>query len=192
MRERIVEAIEDSKRALDTLLLEENQRFIEEVATHLSQNFQKGGKVIIAGNGGSLCDASHFAEELTGFFSKNRRAPLPVIVLSEPGFLTCTANDLDYDQVFSRGVEAFHQGPYDSFIGLSTSGNSRNIIRAVECAKELEMTAITLLGEGGKLQGMGDYELMVPGFQTSDRVQEAHMMALHLIVECIEKTLFPL
>src|SRR5258708_11426170 len=123
-RSRIESAIE----AVTQLREERHILFIEAVAEALAQTFAQGGKVILAGNGGSLCDAAHFAEELTGFFCKKRKA-LPAIVLSEPGHLTCTANDIGYEWVFSRGVEA-HGKPGDLFIGLSTSGRSVSIIRA--------------------------------------------------------------
>ena len=175
--------------AISQLLEERHVTFMDEVAKLIADTFTAGGKVIIAGNGGSLCDASHFAEELTGFFDKKRRA-LPCIVLSEPGHLTCTANDIGYEWVFHRGIEA-HGKSGDVFIGLSTSGNSISIIRAFEKAKEMGLHTVSFLGKGGgKTKGLADFEMLIDGFSTSDRVQEAHMCAMHIIIEIIERHLF--
>lgn len=163
--------------------------FIKNAAELLAHTFENGNKVLIAGNGGSLCDAAHFAEELTGFFRTQRRA-LPAIVLSEPGHLTCTANDFGFEWVFSRAIEALGK-PGDLFIGLTTSGNSPNIIRAVEAANSLNLKTMLFLGkDGGKLKGQGDLEWIVDGFRTSDRIQEAHMAAIHVIIEAAEYLLF--
>jgi D-sedoheptulose 7-phosphate isomerase len=149
----------------------------------------KGGKVLIAGNGGSNCDALHFAEEFTGRFRGNRRA-LPAIAISDSSHITCVGNDYGFDYVFSRGVEAYGKEG-DLFIGISTSGNSPNIIKAVEAAKEMGMKTVALLGkDGGKLKGMCDYEFIIPGV-TSDRIQEIHMMILHIIIEGVERIMFP-
>lgn len=164
--------------------------FIEQAAEMIAECFKAGNKVIVAGNGGSLCDASHFAEELTGFF-RNFRPALPVIALSEPGHITCTANDLGFEWVFARGVQAFGKEG-DIFIGLTTSGNSPNIVKAVEVAKEQGLKTIVFLGKtGGKLKGAANLELIIEGFPYSDRVQEAHMTAIHIIIEAVELILFP-
>jgi D-sedoheptulose 7-phosphate isomerase len=145
--------------------------------------------LLIAGNGGSLCDAMHFAEELTGQFRK-KRAALPAIALSEPGHLTCTANDMGYDEVFARGVEAFGK-PGDLFVGLTTSGNSPNIVRAFEEAKKRGLKTVSFLGKsGGALKGVADFEMLIKNFNTSDRIQEVHMAAIHIIIEAMEYELF--
>ena len=145
--------------------------------------------MLIAGNGGSLCDASHFAEELTGIFRKKRRA-LPAIALSDPGHLTCVGNDLGFEHVFARSIEAYGKKE-DLFIGLTTSGNSPNMILAFERAKELGLTTLAFLGKGGgELKGYADLELIIEGFETSDRIQEAHMTAIHIMIELIEELLF--
>lgn len=163
--------------------------FMEQVSSEIAATFLAGNKVILAGNGGSLCDASHFAEELTGFFRKNRAA-LPVIVLNDAGHLTCVGNDMGFDFVFSRGIEAFGRSG-DLFIGLTTSGNSPNIINAFEAAKGLKLKTVAFLGKGGgKLRGFADFEWIVEGFSFSDRVQEAHMAAMHIIIELVEHLLF--
>ena len=121
--------------------------FMAKASECLAKAFSSGNKALVAGNGGSLCDAAHFAEELTGNFRKPRRA-LPAIVLSEPGHVTCVGNDFGFDDVFRRGVEAFGQ-PGDVFIALSTSGRSPNIINAVREAKARSLRTICLLGKGG-------------------------------------------
>lgn len=189
MKNDILRAVNDGVRAIEFLKEPEALQFIESTATAIAEAFERGNKVIVAGNGGSLCDAAHFAEELTGFFRHKRRA-LPAIALSEPGHLTCVGNDIGYDYVFSRGVEAYGQEG-DIFVGLTTSGNSPNILKAVEVAQTLGMGTIVFLGKsGGKLKGVGDHELLVPGFTTSDRIQEAHMTAIHIIIEMVEAILF--
>jgi len=182
------QSVQDARDAIGFLSSEEALSFMEEVAILLASTFQSSNKVLIAGNGGSLCDAAHFAEELTGCFRKRRKA-LPAIVLSEPGHLTCVSNDFGFDQVFARGVEAFGVKG-DVFIALTTSGNSKNILFAVEEAKKRGLSVVAFLGKGGgALLGKADYELIVPTFSTSDRIQEVHMTALHIIIEAIEALL---
>ena len=145
--------------------------------------------MLVAGNGGSLCDAMHFAEELTGFY-RNKRPALAAIALGDPGHMSCVANDLGYDHVFARSIEALGK-PGDVFVALTTSGNSPNLIEAVKAAKSRGMGTIGFLGKtGGKLKGVTDLELIVEGFTYSDRIQEAHMTAIHILIEVIEKKLF--
>lgn len=189
MKEKILSAIEDGVHALEQLSKPAALSFIEEGAKEIALCFENGGKVLIAGNGGSLCDASHFAEELTGFFRKKRRA-LPAIALSEPGHLTCVANDAGFEHVFSRAIEAYGKEG-DLFIGLTTSGNSVNIVRAFRRATQLGLTTLAFLGkDGGALKGEADLELIIEGFSTSDRIQEAHMTAIHIMIELVEERLF--
>lgn len=168
---------------------EEKEEITEKVAKDLAEVFTNGNKVLICGNGGSNCDALHFAEEFTGRFRKERRA-LPAIAISDSSHITCVGNDYGFDYIFSKGVEAYGKEG-DMFIGISTSGNSGNVIKAVEKAKELGMKTVALLGkDGGKLKGMCDYEFIIPG-ETSDRIQEIHMMILHIIIEGVERIMFP-
>lgn len=168
---------------------EEKEKMTEKVARELSKAFSNGNKVLICGNGGSNSDALHFAEEFTGKFRKERRA-LPAIAISESSHITCVGNDYGFDYIFSKGVEAFGKEG-DLFIGLSTSGNSPNVIKAVEMAKSLGMKTVGLLGkDGGKLKGLCDFEFVIPG-ETSDRIQEIHMMILHIIIEGVERIMFP-
>lgn len=168
---------------------EEKERTTEKIAEELAEAFTNGNKVLICGNGGSNCDALHFAEEFTGRFRKERRA-LPAIAISDSSHITCVGNDYGFDYIFSKGVEAYGKEG-DMFIGISTSGNSGNVIKAVEKAKELGMKTVALLGkDGGKLKGMCDYEFIIPG-KTSDRIQEIHMMILHIVIEGVERIMFP-
>ena len=168
---------------------EEEKRETEKVAKELADVFTKGNKVLICGNGGSNCDALHFAEEFTGRFRGDRKA-LPAIAISDSSHITCVGNDYGFDYIFSRGVEAYGKEG-DMFFGISTSGNSPNVIKAVEAAKKLGMKTCVLLGkDGGKLKGICDYEFIIPG-KTSDRIQEIHMMILHIIIEGVERIMFP-
>lgn len=189
MRQKILLSLEQGIQAIEQLKELAALDFIEQCAQILKECFESDGKVIIAGNGGSLCDAAHFAEELTGVFRKVRPA-LPAIVLNEPGHLSCVGNDLGYQQVFSRGIEAYGRAG-DVFIGLTTSGRSINIINAFEKAKEKKMKTIAFLGkDGGNLKGVADLELIIKDFTTSDRIQEAHMTCMHVIIEIMEELLF--
>ena len=168
---------------------EENIEKTEKIAQELAQAYKNGKKSLIAGNGGSNCDAMHFAEEFTGRFRNDRKA-LPSISISDSSHITCVGNDYGFDFIFAKGVEAFGQEG-DFFFGISTSGNSKNIIEAVKSAKERNLKTVALLGkDGGKLKGVCDYEFIIPG-EASDRIQEVHMMILHIIIEGVERILFP-
>ncbi len=189
MRTKILKALKEGREAVDQLATPQNVAFIEKVAELLADGFRQGQKLLIAGNGGSLCDAAHFAEEMTGFFREARPA-LPAIALTDSGHMSCVANDLGFEQVFSRALEAYGR-PGDIFVGLTTSGNSPNIVLAFKRAKELGLKTVAFLGHGGgKLKGVADVELIIEGFSTSDRVQEAHMLAIHTVIECVEELLF--
>lgn len=154
------------------------------LAQRASDALKAGRKILTCGNGGSMADAMHFAEELTGRFRLDRPA-LAAIACSDPTHLTCTANDYGFEHVFSRWVEALGQ-PGDLLIVLSTSGNSPNIAKAVAAAKSRGLHTAALLGRGGgTLKGAASIEIIVPG-ETSDRIQELHMLILHALVEAIE------
>jgi len=189
MKKEILLAVEDGLRAIGLLKQEASLHFIESAARRIADCLQEGRKILIAGNGGSLCDAMHFAEELTGQFREKRRA-LPAIALSCPGHLTCVGNDMGYESVFARGVEALGQSG-DLFVALTTSGNSANLLEAAKMAKSRGLRTIAFLGKtGGKMKGLCDLEWIVSGFSFSDRIQEAHMTAIHIIIEMVEKQLF--
>lgn len=186
---QILRSVRQSIQAMEQLLQPQNLHFIEQAAYMIAHSFSQGNKLIIAGNGGSLCDATHFVEELTGFFRQKRPA-LPAIALSDGGHLTCVGNDLGFEWVFARGIEAYGK-PDDIFIGLSTSGKSPNIVKAFEVAQKQQLKTIAFLGKtGGVLKGIADLEIIIDGFETSDRIQEVHMAAMHIIIERIEDKLF--
>ncbi|OGN62707.1 MAG: phosphoheptose isomerase [Chlamydiae bacterium RIFCSPHIGHO2_12_FULL_49_11] len=186
MKKAILESLEKAVLAVRFAGREESLVFIEKVVLLLAHTFETGKKVIIAGNGGSLCDAMHFAEELTGFFRGKRKA-FPAIALSDPSHMSCVANDVSFDHVFARSIEALGvEG--DVFIALSTSGNSKNLIRAAQIAKAKRLHVVGFLGKtGGELKDVCDLAWVVHGFSFSDRIQEAHMVVLHIIVEMIEE-----
>jgi D-sedoheptulose 7-phosphate isomerase len=177
------------KLLTETITDEKTLSKTADCAQLIADTFSVGNKVLSAGNGGSICDAMHFAEEFTGRFRANRRA-LPAIALADSSHMSCVANDFGFDEIFSRGIEAFGK-ENDLFLGLSTSGNSKNIIKAVEAAKRQGLKTILLLGkDGGKLKGVADIEFIIPG-KTSDRIQEIHMTILHIMIEGTERILFP-
>lgn len=189
IEEQISHSVEEAIRVIESLKKPQTLEFIKRAADLICDCFAQGGKLLIAGNGGSLCDAMHFAEELTGFF-RGKRAALPAIALSCPGHLTCTANDQGFEGVFSRGIEAYGN-PKDIFIALTTSGNSPNLVEGLKMARKKNLKVISFLGKtGGRLKGLSDLEWCVDGFEYSDRIQEAHMTAIHIIIEMVEQKLF--
>lgn len=189
MKKDINLAVDDAIRAISFLKQDKSISFIENSAKMIANAFKNGKKIIIAGNGGSLCDAIHFAEEFTGYFRKKRKA-LPAIALADPGLLSCVSNDEGFEFVFSRALEAYLNED-DIFISLTTSGNSKNLFNAIKVAKEKNAKTITFLGKtGGFTKNLSDLEILVEGFSTSDRIQEAHMAMIHIIIEMVEKIMF--
>ena len=159
---------------------------IAAAAELIAASLQAGGKVLTCGNGGSLCDAQHFAEELSGRYRQNRRA-LAAIALTEASHMTCVANDFGFEFVFSRFVEALGR-PGDVLLAISTSGNSPNILRAAEAARELGMTVVSLTGkDGGQLAALSNVEIRAPHAGYADRIQEIHIKAIHIMILLIEK-----
>ena len=188
MREPIKKSVKEAVQAIQTLESEKGLEFLEKLSWMIIDTYRQGGKLLIAGNGGSLCDAMHFAEEMTGFFRAKRKA-LPAIALADPGHMSCVANDLSYEDVFARGVEA-HGKKGDIFIALTTSGNSENLVRAVKAGQKNGLKTVAFLGKtGGKMKGLCDLEWIVSGFKYSDRIQEAHMAAIHIVIEMVEAEL---
>lgn len=159
------------------------------VVDTICQSFQKGNRVMFCGNGGSAADAQHLAAELSGRFYKDRKA-LPAEALHcNTSYLTAIANDYDYDSVYSRLVDGV-MNTGDVLIGISTSGNSKNIIKAFEVANQKNITTISLTGkDGGKLNNLSDYILKVPSTDTP-RIQESHILLGHIICELVESKLF--
>ncbi|NUY56570.1 phosphoheptose isomerase [Salinivibrio sp. MA351] len=163
-----------------------NIQQIEKAATLLADSFKASGKVLSCGNGGSHCDAMHFAEELTGRYRENRPG-YPAIAISDPSHISCVSNDFGYEYVFSRYVEAVGMKG-DVLFGLSTSGNSGNILNAMEAAQKKGMKTIMLTGkDGGKMAGLADIEIRVPHFGYADRIQEVHIKIIHILIQLVEK-----
>jgi len=149
---------------------------------------KSGGKILSCGNGGSMCDAMHFAEELTGRYRENRAA-IPAIAIADVSHMSCVSNDYGYDQVFSRYVEALGR-PQDVLLGISTSGNSKNVLLAAEAARKRDMKVVTLTGkDGGSLAALSDVEIRVPHFGFADRIQEIHIKVIHILILLIEQQL---
>ena len=190
----ILHSIRDALRTAQSLLDRfirnpENIATIAEIADMMRDTFEQERKIFTCGNGGSLCDAVHFAEECTGKF-RDQRKPLPAIALSDAGHITCTANDFGFAEVFARPLLALGQ-PGDLLLVLSTSGNSENVVRAAVAAKSRGMQVVGLLGrDGGTLKQHCDISLIAPG-DTADRIQEIHIKVLHILIEQVERLMFP-
>ena len=179
---------EEAKRVLTDFSTQENFAKIAKAIELMSTALQNGHKIISCGNGGSMCDAMHFAEELSGRFRADRKA-LAAISISDPSHLSCVANDYGYDFVFSRFVEGLGTVG-DVLLGISTSGNSKNVIKAVEAAKEKGMLTIVLTGkDGGQLATLADLEIRAPQSQFADRAQEIHIKVIHSLILGIEQNL---
>ncbi|GAB3301115.1 D-sedoheptulose 7-phosphate isomerase [Hymenobacter tenuis] len=159
---------------------------IAQAARLMADSLNQGGKILTCGNGGSLCDAQHFAEELTGRYRENRRA-LAALALTEAAHMSCVANDFGYDHVFARFVEGLGR-PGDVLLAISTSGNSPNILLAAEAAKTAGMKVVSLTGkDGGKLASLSDVEIRAPHSGYADRIQEIHIKAIHIMIMLIEQ-----
>jgi len=179
---------EEAKRVLTDFSTQENFAKIAKAIELMSTALQNGHKIISCGNGGSMCDAMHFAEELSGRFRADRKA-LAAISISDPSHLSCVANDYGYDFVFSRFIEGLGAAG-DVLLGISTSGNSKNVIKAVEAAKEKGMLTIVLTGkDGGQLATLADLEIRAPHSQFADRAQEIHIKVIHSLILGIEQNL---
>ena len=178
----IRQELKQAAEVLDKFLQDEDTLSkIEEAASIISNSIQNGGKVISCGNGGSHCDAMHFAEEMTGRF-RDDRDPLPAVAISDPGHITCVGNDYGFDQIFSRYIQALGKDG-DVLLAITTSGNSQNIIEAVNEARNKGLKIITLTGnDGGKLAGLADAEIRVPHQGYADRIQEVHIKIIHILI----------
>lgn len=189
-KEFIEEQLRESALVLERFL--NDARLIESVdkaGRLMSDSILKGGKIISCGNGGSMSDAAHFAEELSGKYRENRKA-LPGLAISDSGHISCTANDYGYEYVFSRFVEA-HGKSGDILLAISTSGNSPNVLNACRTAHDNGMKVAALTGNnGGKLAELSDVEIRVPHSGYADRIQEMHIKIIHCLIGLIEhKTL---
>lgn len=181
--------LEEAKNLLEKVLQDASLiSKIEEAANILVEAIQSDKKIISCGNGGSHCDAMHFAEELSGRYREDRPA-YPALAISDPSHLTCVGNDYGFDFVFSRYIEGLGKKG-DVLLGISTSGNSTNIIEAVKAAHAKGMKVILLTGkDGGKLAGFSTCEIRVPHFGYADRIQEIHIKIIHILIQLIENRL---
>lgn len=162
---------------------------IEKAGELMVNSLQAGGKIISCGNGGSMCDAMHFAEELSGRY-RNDRPAISALSISDPSHITCVGNDYGFDYIFSRYLEANGRAG-DVLLAISTSGNSSNVIRAAEVAREKGITIVALTGkDGGKLKDLADVEIRAPYSEFADRAQEIHIKVIHALIDFIENNLF--
>lgn len=165
---------------------------VEQAANTIISSLKSGNKIITAGNGGSMCDAMHFTEELMGKWRKERN-PIPAICINDPSYFTCVSNDFSFDDIFSRAIEGLGKKG-DIFLGITTSGNSKNIIRACQVAFEKGMETIIMTSDtNGEIQShhanMVDHFILVPAFPYADRIQELHIKIIHSLIDMIERNL---
>jgi len=188
--DHIQDSLREAQDALNTFVSDKDLLLrIDQFVDLLTNAFNSGNKIYSAGNGGSHCDAMHFAEEWTGRYRKDRR-PLPALAFADPSHMSCVSNDYGFEHIFERMVEAFGEKG-DIFLGITTSGNSPNILLAAEAAKKKGMKVVGLLGkDGGKMKSLCDIPIIVPG-KTTDRIQELHIKIIHIVIECTERNLFP-
>jgi D-sedoheptulose 7-phosphate isomerase len=182
----IKQHFEEARTILNTFIGDDNNFLaIEKAGNQIVESIRNGGKVLSCGNGGSLCDAMHFAEELTGRYRGDRPA-LPAIAISDPSHIACVGNDYGYDFIFSRYLEALgNKG--DVLLAISTSGNSANVVKAIETAKAKGMIVIGLTGkDGGAMANLCDIEIRAPHSPFADRAQEIHIKVIHSLIDYIE------
>lgn len=182
----IEEQLKEAQAVLDEFISSSDAvSKIESAANIMSNSLSNGGKIISCGNGGSMCDAMHFAEELSGRF-RDDRAPIAALSISDPSHISCVSNDYGYDQVFSRFVHALGNNG-DVLLAISTSGNSQNVIKAIHKAKEKGMKVIGLTGkDGGEMANLCDVEIRSPKSFYADRAQEIHIKVIHCLIGLIE------
>jgi D-sedoheptulose 7-phosphate isomerase len=186
MQHLIKNSLEEARQVFNRFIADKkNLLQIEKAGIIMSEAIAAGHKIISCGNGGSMCDAMHFAEELSGRFREDRRA-MAALSISDPSHITCAANDYGFESIFSRYIEAIGQ-PGDVLLAISTSGRSGNVIRAAEIAREKGMKVVALTGKtGGELAGISDVEIRVDHKGYSDRIQEIHIKIIHILIEIIE------
>ena len=189
MVEQIKKHFTEAQQALAEFISKpESFKSIEAAGLFLVRAIKSGNQIISCGNGGSMCDAMHFAEELSGKY-RNDRPAYPAISISDPGHLSCVANDYGYEFVFSRMVEAIGKNG-DVLFAISTSGNSENILKAIAAAKTKDMFVIGLTGkDGGKMASLCDVEVRAPQSDFADRAQEIHIKVIHSLIDFVERNL---
>ena len=187
-KETIRKHFDEAAEVLESFNNDENHTKIANAIILMSEALSNGNKIISCGNGGSMCDAMHFAEELSGKF-RNDRKGLAALSISDPSHITCVANDYGFDEIFSRYVEAVgNEG--DILLGISTSGNSGNVINAVKVARKQGIKTIVLTGKtGGTLAELADLEIRAPQSKYADRAQEIHIKVIHTLIDGIESAL---
>lgn len=185
----ILNELKEAAKVLDNFMSDEkNIADISAAADLITEAIEAGNKVISCGNGGSNCDASHFAEEMLGRFREDRN-PYPAIAISDASYLTCVGNDYGYDSVFSRFVKGMGQKG-DVLLAITTSGNSKNVVKAIELAKQKGINVIVLTGKhGGQASEYADVEIRVPHSGFADRIQEVHIKIIHILILLIEQKL---
>ncbi|MBB6461664.1 D-sedoheptulose 7-phosphate isomerase [Flammeovirga kamogawensis] len=183
----IVGELKEAAEVLNRFLSDEkNIEAIDKASDLIVSSFKNEGKVMSCGNGGSHCDAMHFAEELTGRYREDRPS-LGAIAISDPSHISCVSNDYGFEYVFSRYLEGVGRKD-DVLFAISTSGNSQNIINAIEVAHNKGIKVVALTGkDGGKMAGLADVEIRVPHFGFADRIQEIHIKIIHILIQLIEK-----
>jgi D-sedoheptulose 7-phosphate isomerase len=186
----ILAELREARTVLDQFLADDtNLTCIAQAAELMAASLKQGGKILTCGNGGSLCDAQHFAEELSGRYRQDRPA-LAAIALTEASHMTCVANDYGFEFVFSRFVQALGR-PGDVLLAISTSGNSPNVLNAATAARAAGLQVVSLTGkDGGQLASLSDVEIRVPHFGFADRIQEVHIKAIHIMIMLIEQLVF--
>ncbi len=191
MSDAVRAALKDAAEALARLRADDAAlACIEQAAELLARAFAAGGRAFACGNGGSMCDAMHFAEELTGRFRDNRPG-YAAIAISDPGHLTCVANDYGYEQVFARYIDA-HGRAGDALLAITTSGTSKNVVAAAQAARDKGMKVIALSGRAGTpITGVADIAIVTPAGRYADRVQELHIKVIHILIELVERRLAP-
>jgi D-sedoheptulose 7-phosphate isomerase len=187
---RIERVFEEASQALEQFRANaDNLNCIAQAAECMVQSLRAGGKLISCGNGGSMCDAMHFAEELSGRF-RNDRPALAALSISDPSHISCVANDFGYDYVFSRYIEAVGKAG-DVLLAISTSGNSRNVVKAAEVARTMGIAVVALTGkDGGQLAALADVEIRAPHSTYADRAQEIHIKVIHALIDQIEHGIY--
>jgi D-sedoheptulose 7-phosphate isomerase len=185
---QIADHFNEALEILQEFNSEGNHRLIQNAGNLMVSAINSGNKIISCGNGGSMCDAMHFAEELTGRYRDDRRA-IPALSISDPSHISCVGNDYGYEFIFSRYLEAIGQNG-DVLLAISTSGNSKNVLRAIEVAKSKGMKIVGLTGkDGGQMAGLCDVEIRAPFSEYADRAQEIHIKVIHSLIDFIEHQL---
>jgi len=188
----VFESLQQAKAALDALLANAStQDKIVAASNMIAESFKAGGRVFSCGNGGSMCDAMHFAEEMSGRYRDDRKG-MPAVAISDPGHLSCVGNDYGYEHVFARYLDS-HARKDDVLVGISTSGRSKNVILAAQRAKQIGMKIIVLGGKpDSELGKLADIDIVTPGTSGyADRVQELHIKVIHILIELVERNFFP-